>query len=199
MTSRSRAAESRTRRVPRTLVAGGAALVLGGASQMAGNAPAEATHAGLANSGILNTTNWRIYETLPWPPGSLPVTGVAWGTAVWDAHPELSVVRTFTNSNIFYHAAPSPETWFGNTTCPGGLDARRNCAAKSVQMNNRTLDAAADPTTQWKKTACHEFGHVGGLQHQFTNNSCLTQGAAPPIIPLPDAHDNAAIADTYPR
>lgn len=196
---RSRPAGTGTRRLPKAVLAGGSAMIMGGASLVVGpSVPAGATHGGTANSGILNTTNWVICAPGYAPP-SRPAVGVNWGTAVWDAHPELSVVQVCGGFNVFVQSASYVETWFGNTTCPGGLDGARNCASKFVALNARTIDATPDPVTQWKKTACHEFGHVGGLNHQFTNNSCMTQGQAPPILAVPDTHDNDAIAATYPR
>jgi hypothetical protein len=51
------------------------------------------------------------------------------------------------------------------------------CGHKQVRLNGRTITT----TAQWEKTACHEFGHVGGMGHRSTDASCMRSGASPPI------------------
>jgi hypothetical protein len=197
--NRSHGARAGRRRLARTIVAGGSAMVLGGVGLAAGaTAPAAASHGGTANTGILNTSDWRLCAPGFSPP-SRPAVGVNWGTAVWNAHPELTVTQVCADFNVFVQSASYPDSWLGLTTCPGGLDASRNCAEKFVALNARTIDATAEPVTQWKMAACHEFGHVGGLGHRTTNDSCMVSNFAPPASTLPDQHDNDAIAATYPR
>jgi hypothetical protein len=197
--TRSQPAGARAGRLRRTLVAGGSAMVVGGAGLIVGtSAPAEANHAGTANSGILDTTNWRVCANPALDSGPARA-GFQWATELWNDHPELSVVRTCTNSNVTYEVRSFVETWRGLTTCPPGVDADRNCAAKRVQMNTRTINLTPNPPSQYKKTACHEMGHVGGLNHRAEISSCMNEGLAPPTSQIPDQHDNDAIAATYPR
>jgi hypothetical protein len=191
------------RKLPRVVIAGGSALALGGLGvAIAPVEPAGADHAGVANSGILNTGDWRVCGP-GWRPGTLPEIAFNWALAMWDQHADLTVHQDCGNFNVNYAASSYPATWFGETTCPSGVGANRNCALKNVALNTNTLDAAANPTIQWKKTACHEFGHVGGLGHRDLPTpdltSCMASGAAPPISAAPNAHDNDAIDQTYPR
>jgi hypothetical protein len=183
----------------RTLIAGSSAMVLGGVGLAVGTAvPAEADHGATANSGILYTDNWRVCP-LGYDPATVPSQAADWAIGLWNSNPDITVTRNCSGSHVIISNASFPDTFFGNTWCEGGLDAARNCQLKRLEMNTRTLDAAPNPGAQWKKTACHEMGHVGGLGHRFTDSSCMTQGASPPIVIVPDQHDHDAIAATYPR
>ncbi|MCX4524609.1 MULTISPECIES: matrixin family metalloprotease [unclassified Streptomyces] len=53
--------------------------------------------------------------------------------------------------------------------------------------------------TQTRKTACHEEGHVLGLDHQFTRTSCLMSGdaVANGISVYPSADDLATLKSLY--
>lgn len=77
--------------------------------------------------------------------------------------------------------------------CHGTVSAKVCRPSKGVRLNSRVITS----TTQWRKTALHELGHVAGLGHRSTNNSAMTQGAAPPISTTFDSHDKAAINATY--
>jgi predicted Zn-dependent protease len=62
-----------------------------------------------------------------------------------------------------------------------------------VRLNNFT----ARTSTQTRKTSCHELGHVLGLAHRSTNTSCMTQGAALPIVGTTDTHDFDELFSLY--
>jgi hypothetical protein len=75
---------------------------------------------------------------------------------------------------------------FGYTAFPNGWDSNQhNYEGVYVELNDYTVRTS----TQAHKSTCHELGHVLGLDHRFTNASCMTQGAAPPITVYPDQHD----------
>ncbi len=63
----------------------------------------------------------------------------------------------------------------------------------AVYLNETTV-AGYD---QHRKSSCHELGHVLGLEHRFTNASCMTQGEAPPISLYPDDHDRSSLTSLY--
>lgn len=62
-----------------------------------------------------------------------------------------------------------------------------------VYLNHNTVDTDA----QARKTTCHELGHVLGLAHRSTNDSCMRSGASPPIDKTPDDHDFNALENLY--
>ena len=152
-------------------------------------APAYATHARTANSGTLNTATWRICVS-GWVEGQN-----ASFYAISNINPtdvNASNVICTGSWNVSSQAASYPDSWYGNTYCFGTLSGGW-CTGKAVQLNGRTVTT----TTQWNKTAAHEFGHVAGLGHRSTNASCMTSGAAPPIVTVYDQHDKDAINSTY--
>ncbi|WIX92778.1 M43 family zinc metalloprotease [Amycolatopsis sp. DG1A-15b] len=83
---------------------------------------------------------------------------------------------------------------YGVTYFPNGWDsAGHNYEGVYVQLNNFTVTTS----TQARKSTQHELGHVLGLAHRFDNSSCMTQGEAPPINSLPDAHDFDELYQIY--
>jgi hypothetical protein len=83
---------------------------------------------------------------------------------------------------------------YGVTYFPNGWDsAGHNYEGVYVQLNNFTVTTS----TQARKSTQHELGHVLGLAHRYDNSSCMTQGEAPPISSLPDAHDFDELYQIY--
>jgi hypothetical protein len=96
-------------------------------------------------------------------------------------------VREYTNATAPSGCAGA----FGCTFVPVG--AGNHFGNVRVYLNNTTVNTAY----QHRKTTCHELGHALGLDHRFTNDSCMTQGASPPISRFPDAHDFNGLAALY--
>lgn len=66
---------------------------------------------------------------------------------------------------------------------------------EKIYMNNATVTNA----TQARKSTCQEEGHALGLDHQYTNTTCMEQGdaVANHISPYPNAHDFAQLQALY--
>lgn len=94
--------------------------------------------------------------------------------------------------NVTSISSSYPDNWFGYANCSNVVSSTK-CSLYRVRLNSRTINT----TSQWEKTACHEFGHVGSLGHRYTNNSCVTQGEAPPIDGTFDGHDLDSLNATY--
>jgi hypothetical protein len=200
-TKRSAESGTGTRKLSRAVIAGGSAMVLGGVSLAAGATPAAASHDHDHPTGALNTPSWRVCrDDTPTAGGNLAVN---WATALYNAHPELTVVQqgfgaACPNPNLFVIDEYWPDTMDHLTICFAGTPD--NCGFKVVGLNATLNDAGPDPVAQWKKTACHEFGHVAGLGDRFDpfyTGSCMLPGTAPPVAAIPDAHDFDAISVTY--
>lgn len=83
---------------------------------------------------------------------------------------------------------------YGETFFPNGWDGNEhNYEGVWVRLNDYTVNTS----TQAQKSTCHELGHVLGLDHRFTDSSCMEQGAAPPISVYPDSHDFSELQSIY--
>jgi hypothetical protein len=150
---------------------------------------------------VANATHGRVYY-------NLSVYTAAWRVCVsgWTAGQNASIyaigqisatdvnassVHCPSGYNLSSYSASYPDPWYGVTSCSRASGSR--CASTSIRLNGRTITT----TTQWRKSALHEFGHAAGLGHRTTNASCMTQGAAPPIVATLDAHDKASINANY--
>lgn len=182
-----------TRRVRRTVAAGGAAMALGSAAVGGGAPPAEAWHEE-ALPPVLRSQDWRMCPG--WTEGQHAVTAFNWAIGQWDPHPELTVTANCSGFNVYYQAASYPEGWLGNNVCEVWR-SDGDCDAVTMALNARILDATADPLFEWKQTACHELGHTAALGHRDPDTtSCL---AVATTSVAADVHDYEAIANTYPR
>jgi len=72
-------------------------------------------------------------------------------------------------------------------------NANHHFTSVNVYLNAATVNT----DFQARKTTCHELGHALGLHHRYTNDSCMTQGEAPPISRYPDDHDFSALTSLY--
>ena len=82
---------------------------------------------------------------------------------------------------------------YGVTYFNGWNRRNHNRRGVRVRLNNATVRTAR----QARKTTCHELGHVLGLDHRSTNESCMRQGSAPPISRYPDRHDLRQLRAMY--
>jgi hypothetical protein len=152
-------------------------------------APADsATHGRVAYAVGLNTATWRVCVS-GWTEGQNASHTAISRVSATDVN--ASSVNCPGSWNLSSYSASYPDGWYGATSC--SLPSGSRCASTSIRLNGRTITTS----TQWTKTATHEFGHAAGLGHRATNSSCMTQGAAPPIGTTFDTHDRDSINANY--
>lgn len=146
------------------------------------------SHGRLAYSVGLNTRTWKVCVS-GWVEGQNASHTAISRVSATDVN--ASATNCPGSWNLSSQSASYPDGWYGVTSCFNQAGAR--CAGTSIKLNGRTVTTA----TQWSKTATHEFGHAAGLGHRNTNSSCMTQGAAPPIVTTYDQHDKDSINANY--
>lgn len=175
--------------------AGGLTLALAAGLLLGGPQSAYADHRAASPAGYLYTKAW----TLCIQGSSSGVEPFQRARAAVSATDVNATTATCTGPhNLTAVASTYPDAWYGLMHCvtwvdPNDTGPGKPCKLHYVQLNLRT----AKTTTQRNKTALHEFGHVGGLEHRDTNSSCMSSGAAPPISASFDAHDKAALNAQY--
>lgn len=125
-------------------------------------------------------------------------TAAQWG--LWELE-QTQINPTFNGSGDVevYDGAYGDTGWYGQTSCPGGINwLNGNCDVFHVKFNTTAM--AGHSLDHWRSLGCHEFGHTGGLGHRYASddsddsddNSCMRI----PIWPrFYDNHDIGAIND----
>jgi hypothetical protein len=72
-------------------------------------------------------------------------------------------------------------------------DARNRAWYGTLLLNRRYLTSAA----RWRKTACHELGHVAGLPHRSSGRTCMRDDGFRTVAGTPDATDYRALLRIY--
>ncbi len=167
--------------------------------------PAFASHAGPEHWSKDGLAHAQVYI--------VDLTGADWPVATVVYRWNEANSRTGARFNVYYqtscpssslHCVRVREYTNGtapNSSCVGAYactirdpaDANNHQTGVRVWLNNSEVNTAA----QHRKTTCHEIGHVFRLTHRSTNNSCMTQGEAPPISQYPDDHDYNALYNLY--
>lgn len=117
-------------------------------------------------------------------------TGTADGAMGWLEEQTL-VDTTFhssctTSTDVRWHLEPI-EGAFGMAFCFQRTDNQAYCDRYKLVLNSELIVDAAHPSSQRRKTACHELGHTVGVRHYFeddfpgadTSHSCLRSGPVP--------------------
>jgi hypothetical protein len=157
---------------------------------LAAATPAQASHQNTASSGHLYTGNWNVcnagvtagVSATSWAMGQIGATDV-----------NTTAVGCPGSWNVSVQSLSYPDTWYGLTSCNSAVSGTTCTTSKYVRLNSRTITT----TQQWRKTALHELGHVGGLGHRTVNASVMTQGASPPVSQFLDSHDVASLNAQY--
>lgn len=91
------------------------------------------------------------------------------------------------------------DSWYGQTWCSDDVapPAGGRCNIFEVRYNLRTTERDGFSDVNYKKLACHEFGHTGGLWEQSDTSghasSCMRQGQL--TLTSYDGHDVTTIND----
>ncbi len=153
-------------------------------------APASADHSEKGGAGDPDNPPHYIDRNSLTENGS---TAAQWG--LWELD-QTQIGPTFTGSGDVevYDGAYGDTGWYGQTSCPGGINwLTGNCDIFDVKFNTTAM--AGHSLDHWRSLGCHEFGHTGGLGHRYASddsddNSCMRT----PIWPrFYDTHDINAI------
>jgi hypothetical protein len=117
-------------------------------------------------------------------------------TASTDLNPtDISTERSYNRSTDHVLASDSayPETWYGAAGCLVPASSKY-CNQWRVRLNQSTLGSNQ---TWWNKTACHEFGHTGGLDHRTMGETATCMVSGQPANPNYDTHDRTLLNSRY--
>ncbi len=147
-------------------VVGGGALVLSSASPASGNHdwgtnPDNASH-GYSKYGLMTAFDMATDQQ----------------AVVLDAQTQMTVTS---GDDVYFQEVWDTRNIYGSTFCTIDVapPVGGRCDAFSVKYNRRTVDRDLFNSNNFKKLACHEFGHTAGLDEQASAtypNSCMRQG-----------------------
>lgn len=145
---------------------------------------------------VLSTSSWAFCTDINTSGAS---DGYEHARSMWQNNTVLNISTVPScaqGANAEWRSGQLVDSWYGFVTCQS--QAGDYCNFSLVEINDRTIGQADNPTQQYNKTSCHEMGHVGGLGHRSnTTLSCMVQGSSPPISTVPDSHDMDAMDLTY--